>query len=310
MNTVARPIRHMMEYCTLVGLSAGVRLLSVERAQAVGRRMGRLWYGLDARRRRVALDNLTMAFDGQKSKSEVESLSREVFEQVGVTASEACRFGSLPKEWFIERLLVEGQEHYWKALEVGKGVLILTAHFGNWELMGLFPSLNGHPVGVVARTADNPAIEREIARIRCRFGNWVIPKREALRESLRILRAGGAVAVLIDQNVADREGVFVEFFGRPACTTPTMALLALKTDAAVVPTFCVRMADGSHQVFVEPPVSLERTGDLERDVLVNTQRFTDVIERYVRRYPDHWLWMHRRWKTRPQPERAAVEARE
>ncbi|MFQ5894079.1 MAG: lysophospholipid acyltransferase family protein, partial [Nitrospinota bacterium] len=117
------------------------------------------------------------------------------------------------------------------------------------------------------------------------------------------------VAILIDQNVANREGVFVNFFGRPACTTPTMALLALKTDATVLPTFCVRTAEGAHRVIVEPPVPIVRSGDTEQDVVVNTQRFTDVIERFVRQYPDHWLWMQRRWKTRPKPDRVGVEDR-
>jgi KDO2-lipid IV(A) lauroyltransferase len=173
--------------------------------------------------------------------------------------------------------------------------------------MGLIPSVYGYPISVMARTADNSSIERELGRLRRRFGNRVIPKRSALRESLRTLRSGGVVAILIDQNVAEREGVFVEYFGRPACTTPSLALLALKTDAVVVPGFCVRSDDGAHRVVVEPPVPVERTGDRARDVVVNTQRFTDVIERYVRMYPDHWLWMHRRWKTQPKPDRVAVE---
>ncbi|MFQ6672195.1 MAG: lysophospholipid acyltransferase family protein [Candidatus Tectimicrobiota bacterium] len=302
-------VRHLVEYCGLRSLSVGLRLLPVAKAQALGRRIGRLWYRLDGRHRQVALDNLVQAFDGQKSRAEVEAIAQETFEQFGVTATEVCLLNSLPREWFMETVEIEGQDHFRKALDGGKGTLILTGHFGNWELMGLVPSIHGYPVGVVARPADNPAIDRELARLRSRFGNRVIPKRTALRESLRMLRAGGVVAILIDQNVAEREGIFVEFFGRPACTTPTLALLALKTDATVLPTFCVRTADGAHRVIVEPPVPIVRSGDTERDVVLNTQRFTGVIERYVRQYPDHWLWMHRRWKTQPKPGRVAVEDR-
>lgn len=307
-KTVTRALRHIVEYCGLRGLAAGVRLLSLPRAQAMGRRVGRLWYRLDARHRHVALENLVRAFDGDKSSAEIEDLARRCFEQFATTATEACLLGSLPKEWFFERVAIEGKDHFLAAHERGKGVLLLTGHFGNWELMGLVPAVYGYPIAVMARTTDNSGIERELTHLRRRFGNHVIPKRAALRESVRTLRSGGVVAILIDQNVAEREGVFVEYFNRPACTTPSLALLALKTDATVLPGFCVRSDDGTHRVVVEPPVPIVRTGDRALDVVVNTQRFTDVIERYVRQYPDHWLWMHRRWKTQPQPDRMAVEA--
>lgn len=308
-ETVTRVLRRIVEYCGLRGLAAGVRLLDVARAQAVGRHVGRLWYRLDARHRRVAVDNLVRAFDGQKSPAEVEDLARQCFEQFATTATEACLLGSLSKEWFLERVAIEGKEHFLAAREAGKGVLMLSGHFGNWELMGLMPAVYGYPMAVMARTADNSGIEKELARMRRRFGNKVIPKRAALRESLRTLRVGGIVAILIDQNVAEREGVFVEYFGRPACTTPSLALLALKTDAVVLPGFCVRRDDGTHRVVIEPPVPIVRSDDHARDVVANTQKFTDIIERYVRQYPDHWLWMHRRWKTQPQTDRVAAEVR-
>lgn len=306
-GTAARSVRQSIEYYGLRGLAAGVRQLPMPRLQALGRRLGRMWYRLDARHRSVALENLARAFDGEKSRAEIESIAKKTFEQFGVTAAEVCQLAYMERQQLIEWVSVEGEQNFWDALEAGKGVLLLTGHFGNWELLAMLPSARDIPLTVVARQSDNPAIERELARMRERFGNRVIYKKDALRETMRVLRAGGVVGILIDQNVADREGVFVEYFGRPACTTPTTALLALKTDAKVVPTFCVRSPDGSHRVVVEPSVPIARTGDLERDVVVNTQQFTKVIERYVRRHPDHWLWMHRRWKTKPEPGWVPVE---
>ncbi len=306
-DTAVRSVRQRIEYFGLRGLAAGVRCLPASRAQAFGRRLGRMWYRLDARHRQVALENLSRAFDGEKSPAEVESLARKTFEQFGVTAVEVCQLASMGRQRLLDWVSVEGEEHFWEAHRAGQGVLLLTGHFGNWELMGMLPSAMDAPISVVARLTDNPALEQELTRLRGRFGNRVIHKKAALRETMRELRAGGVVAILIDQNVADREGVFVEYFGRPACTSPALALLALKTDARVVPTFCVRSSNGSHRVLVEPPVPIVRTGELERDLVVNTQRFTSIIERYVRRYPDHWLWMHRRWKTQPGPDWAPVE---
>lgn len=298
-ETEALTTRQSLEYYGLRGLVAGVRRLPMSQLQRLGRRLGRMWYRLDARHRRVAVENLALAFDGEKSRAEIESLAQKTFEQLGVTAVEVCKLAYMDRHRLVEWVGVEGEQNFWAAHGAGKGVLLLTGHFGNWELMGMLPSALDVPITVVARATDNPAIENELARMRSRFGNRVIHKKEALRETMRELRAGGVVAILIDQNVAEREGVFVEYFGRPACTTPTMALLALKTDARVVPTFCLRTENGTHRVVVEPEVELVRTGDLERDVVVNTQRFTSIIEGYVRRHPDHWLWMHRRWKTRP-----------
>lgn len=299
-GTAARSVRQRIEYYGLRGLAAGAGRLPMSRLQALGKRLGRAWYRLDARHRRVALENLARAFDGKKSPAEIETLARQTFEQFGITALEVCRIASMERERLIELVSVDGEGHFWKAQEAGTGILLLTGHFGNWELMGVFPSALGIPVTVVARATDNPYLERELVAMRSRFGNRVIHKKSALREIMRVLKDGGVAAILIDQNVAEREGVFVEYFGKPACTTPTMALLALKTDARVVPTFCVRSPGGTHRVVVEPEVPLIRTGDLERDVLVNTQRFTGIIERFVRSYPDHWLWMHRRWKTQPE----------
>jgi KDO2-lipid IV(A) lauroyltransferase len=298
-------VRQRLEHIGLLGLAQGVRHLSLPRLQALGRSLGRLWYRLDAPHRRVALENLDRAFDGRMSPAEIELLARNTFEHFGIMALEVCRLAFLEKEELLGWITIEGEEHFWKALAQGRGLLLLTGHLGNWELLGLVASVRGRPISVVARPADNPALEAELLRLRSRFGNRVIYKKAALKEALKELKTGGVVAALIDQNVASKEGVFVEFFGRLACTSPILALLALKTSAPVVPAFALRMPEGKYRVVVEPPVEIERTGNLDRDVVEATQKFTTIIEQYVRRYPDQWLWMHRRWKTRP--HRAEVE---
>ncbi len=165
--------------------------------------------------------------------------------------------------------------------------------------MALAHSLQGYPINAVARPVDNPMLERLLSRLRSRWGNRVVRKGGALREVLKLLKRGETVGFLLDQNVAIDQGVFVNFFGRPACTHKTLALLALKTGAVVLPVFTFREEGNGHRITVELPVSLEETGDTERDLVVNTQKFTSLIESYIRKHPDQWLWVHRRWKTQP-----------
>jgi KDO2-lipid IV(A) lauroyltransferase len=175
---------------------------------------------------------------------------------------------------------------------------VFTGHFGHWELSGLMQGYLGLPLALVARPLDNPRLERILAALRERSGNRVLHKRNAVREILRALRERIGVAIVIDQD-ARGDGVFVPFFGQPASTTPTLALLALRSGAPVIPSFSVPQEDGTYRVVYEAPVEISPSGDRERDVLELTARCTAVVERWVRRHPEAWLWMHRRWKTRP-----------
>jgi KDO2-lipid IV(A) lauroyltransferase len=201
---------------------------------------------------------------------------------------------------FTRYITFEGLENFQKAYEKEKGILILTAHFGNWEWMAaLFPLQSHHPVHVVVRPLDSRFLDSMVEQLRMRTGNQAIPKQKAMGQILRLLKAGEIVGILLDQNMAWQEGVFVDFFGEKACTNTGMALLALKTGTPVLPAFNIRQKDGRYRVVIEPEIPLVRTGDKERDVTENTQRFTQIIERYVRNYPDQWLWLHQRWKTRP-----------
>ncbi|KPK88630.1 MAG: hypothetical protein AMJ94_14545 [Deltaproteobacteria bacterium SM23_61] len=262
-------------------------------------KLGRLLYGLDDRHRRIALRNLALAFP-EKEKKEREAIARSAFTNLGRVVAEFTFIPRLSKKNVDRYISFQGLENFHRALEKGKGVLFLTAHYGNWEWMAAaFPLFSGHPTYVVFRPLENRFLDGVVQRLRTTTGNRSIPKRKAMGQILRVMKAGKTVGILLDQNMAWQEGVFVDFFGEAACTNTGMALLALKTGAAVLPAFNLRGRDGRYRVIIEPELSLIRTGDKDADVLQNTQLFTRVIERYIRNYPDHWLWVHQRWKTRP-----------
>jgi KDO2-lipid IV(A) lauroyltransferase len=194
----------------------------------------------------------------------------------------------------------EGWGHLRDALKAGKGCFILTAHFGNWEILNAAVTvmLKGR-AAIVARPLDFPPLEKIFSNIRSRFGAEIIPKRRAMRRILKCIKDGLAVGILLDQNVDWYEGVFVPFLGIPACSNKALALLALKTGAPVIPAFAVRMPDGRYRIVIERALEIIRTGDETFDVEENTRLFTETIERYVKVHPDQWFWFHRRWKTKP-----------
>lgn len=261
--------------------------------------LGDLAYVLDERHRRIALRNLAVAFP-ERDEKERRRIGRAAFRHAATVLAEFFFIPKLDARRIGKYVRFEGLEHIRKAEEKGRGILFLTAHFGNWEWMAIsFPLLTGNRLGVVYRPIDSAFLDRLVGRLRGWTGNIGIPKQKAMMRILRSLKEGTAVGILLDQNMAWQEGVFVRFFGEWACTNEGLALLALKTGAAVLPAFSVREQDGTYRVVVEPEVELIRSEDKERDVRANTQLFTGVIERYVRRYPEQWLWLHQRWKTRP-----------
>jgi Kdo2-lipid IVA lauroyltransferase/acyltransferase len=211
---------------------------------------------------------------------------------------------ALSEDGIRERVRVVGEEHFAAARARGRGVFLLSAHFGGWELGAIRAGLIAEPIAPVVRPLDNPLLEKELERRRTRFGNRLIAKRDAAREVLRTLRDNGTVAILVDQNVLPGEGVFVPFFGRLAATTPALALFQLKTDAAVVPAFVRPEGGGRYRLELGAPILADefRSGDADRDEAVRraTARYMEVTEAVVRSKPEAWLWMHDRWKTRPQ----------
>lgn len=258
------------------------------------------FYLLHFRLRQVGMRNLGMVFP-ETSLEERRRVLRGVFTSLGRQLSELCQFPKYTAKNVDDVVVYDGLENYERAYARGKGVLFLTAHFGAWELSAFAHSLHGHWVNIVMRPMDNQYLDRMLQKYRTMHGNKVVPKDDFVRGLLAAMRCGETVGILMDTNMTPPQGVFVEFFGIPACTASGLARIALRTDAAVVPGFTIWDARlGKYRLRFDPALELIRTGNLEADIVANTQRFTKVIEDYVRQYPDQWLWVHRRWKTRPE----------
>jgi KDO2-lipid IV(A) lauroyltransferase len=249
--------------------------------------------------RAAASENLKLAFPTW-SKKQRRAAVRGMVRQLGWMAAEFARFPSYTKNNIERTVLLDGFENFASAQAQGKGVLFLTGHMSAWELAPYAQALFGNPLHFLVRPIDNPRVDALITKYRCLSGNQPIEKNQSARAVLKALAANGTVGILADNNTQPAEGVFVDFFGIPACTTAGLARFALHTGAAVVPGFLHwDNAIRKYRLCFEPQVELLRTGDDAADIRENTQRFTQVIENYVRRYPDQWLWVHRRWKTRP-----------
>lgn len=291
-----------LEYAPVWLLVQGLGLLPRPLARAAGIALGRLVYRLHGRLRRVGMRNLDLAFP-EKGAAERRRILRALFDGLGRQLAEFCLFPRYTRE-NVERVAVyHGLENYEAARQRGKGVILLTAHLGGWEVGSFVHSLNGHPLHVVVRALDNPHLNALVDRYRCLHGNTTFEKQDFVRGLLGALKAGETVGILMDQNITPPQGVFVDFFGKPACTASGVARVALRTGAAVVPAFTLwDAAQRKYRVHFDPALELVRSGDEEADAVANTAAFTRVIESYARQYPEQWLWVHRRWKTRPEGE--------
>ncbi|MFQ5354015.1 MAG: lysophospholipid acyltransferase family protein [Thermodesulfobacteriota bacterium] len=265
-------------------------------ARGVGKVLGRLFYVLDKRHRETVFNNLELAGYPEANR---EAIAREVFTHMGVTLLEVMSTPWLKKRDLTGYVEAEGLPVLEKALKRGKGVILFTAHLGNWELQAAWYAIMGYRGDVVVRDMDSPLAARLMEWMRTRHGQTMVLKKRSMRRLLKTLSRGGMVGILLDQNVARVEGVFVDFFGVPACTNKGPAMLAAVSGAAVIPTFITRR-QGGHRVTIGPEIELLRSGDKDRDALENTARMTAVIEQAIRRNPGQWFWVHRRWKTRPE----------
>ena len=273
---------------------AGVRALPEAVVPKCGAALGWLAWLVDGRHRRVALDNVAAALP-DRTPRERRAIVRESFMHFGRLLFELLKFGTLPIERVLERAEFEGEDRVQAAYGQGRGVLFVTGHFGFWELHAMAHGAHFQPIGLLARALDNPELNELLESIRQRTGNFVIYRQGTIRRVMRALQQGQGVAVLIDQHVQERDAVSVDFFGRPANTTPAVAALALRTGAPVVPVFALPIGGGRYRMIYEPPVPAPRA-DAPDAIREYTQRCTLALEAYVRRYPGMWLWMHRRWR--------------
>jgi KDO2-lipid IV(A) lauroyltransferase len=279
-------------------VSAVVRRLPRRVVLALGRGLGRIWAALDRRHLGIAAENLRLAFP-EWHEARVRATARGVYAHFAAVLLEILWMEGRPVAELLALTEIEGLEHLKAALALGRGVVSPIAHLGNWELQGVAtPPLIG-PSAVIARPLDNPALDRRLVSFRTSTGNVVIYKRKALAHILTTLREGRLVAIMLDQNVQAKDGIFVRFFGRAASTTTVAAALALKTGCPIVPARCVRRPDGRYRMAYGPVVEWRGSGRRDEDIVGLTQHITSIIEGWVRETPEQWLWLHRRWKTQP-----------
>jgi Kdo2-lipid IVA lauroyltransferase/acyltransferase len=267
----------------------------------------RVLYAMRPRLQRTAEFNLRLAFP-EWDEARRRGVIRGMVRNLGWLAAEFARFPRYTRKNIEDIVVLDGHENFLEGQRRGKGVLYLTGHIGAWELSSFAHALYGFPLHYMARPLDNARVDALVNRYRCLSGNQPIFKNESARALLQILKDSGTVGILADQNTMPEEGAFVDFYGTAACTTTGIARMALHTDAAVVPGYAVWDENiGKYRLRFEPSVELERTGESERDIFANTQKFAKVIEEIIRKYPEQWVWVHARWKTRPKGEAMLYE---
>ena len=246
---------------------------------------------------KITIENLKAALAGERTERELQAISRRVFENLGKNALEMVHLKRLNVDTIDGIVQMQNREILDNALEKGKGVIIVTAHFGNWELMPAALRIKGYSGAVIGRRIYFDRYDRFLNRLRAVHDVSVIYRDESPRKALKVLKANGVLGIVADQDVNSVDGVFVNFFGQKAYTPVGPVALALASGAPLVPAFMLR-DDGLHRLIFEKPIDLSDTGDKEKDMTGNTQRWSDVVESYIRRYPEQWVWMHRRWKTK------------
>jgi Kdo2-lipid IVA lauroyltransferase/acyltransferase len=312
------PVRHALEYAAYLGLKGVVRGLPHRASRPLGAALGRLAHRLDGRHRRLADDNLALAFPAMTPAERRATVAR-CFRHFGAALCDLISADRFDAVEICRRFTFEGWDHLERAESLGRGVFLLGAHHGLWEISGKPIALYRGPMYTIARPADNPHLERELSGLRARLGYSVIHKHGAARRMLQVLRAGGRIGILPDQRVHEREGILVPFFGQPALTTPILARLSRRHDTPVVPVFAYPQPGSRYHLVVRPPIfpgSEDGGGDSNGNgrrpgredegaaVAALTRRYLEVIEDEIRAHPSMWLWMHRRWS----PRRRAASA--
>jgi Kdo2-lipid IVA lauroyltransferase/acyltransferase len=274
-----------------------IRHIPLNVRRFLARLIARLSYYISLKHRLIAIHNLMRSFP-DKSLKEIIVIAKESYVGFVLVVADFFDIPYLNKDKLRRWISVEGLDNYTEACKEGKGVLTFSAHFGNWEIGNATLAIMTRPFVFVYRVFDSPLLEKAITGVRASYGNISLSKENAMRPMIRLLKKGATINILIDQNVAWYEGVFVDLFGRKACTTPGFALLALHTKAPVLPVFTRRLPDGRYLLEIGKKIEIIRSGNRDADVLINTQNFTKIIEDKIRQYPEQWFWVHQRWKTK------------
>lgn len=294
----AKKVKWFIYYVVAVAARRIVLLIPRKLALNLGILLADLLFLLSRREKTRALENLSTAFGKEKSVGDILRICHCCFENLGKGLMEVLQFPRLTSENLDRLVAFEGKQNIDDALEMGRGVIILTAHFGNWELLGASLALSGYGINFIVRPARSPRLDVLVNRNRESMGIGCIPRGRSVRGALRCLRRNELLGILADIDTRV-DGVFVDFFDRPAFTPRGPVSIALRTGAALLPAFIIRQKDDTHRVVVEKALELEITGALEEDIRANTARFTKIIESYIRKYPEQWIWIHQRWKTQP-----------
>ena len=265
----------------------------------MGKILGNIISRMPFRRLDVSLENIRSSLGRSMTDSEALTLNRKVFEHFGRTLFELAHIFRITDQNLDKYVVFEGAENLTLALAKGRGVFLLSAHLGNWEMITAAVSIRFGGLSAIASPQHSPSVDRLINEVRTRFGMEVIPKRNGMKRIISAIKHNRIVGILLDLNSHWSQGVFVDFLGRQACTNKGLALMALKMDAPVIPGFSIRQEDGLYHILLGEEVKLIRTGNRIVDVEENTALFSRVIETQIKKYPDQWLWLHRRWKTLP-----------
>jgi KDO2-lipid IV(A) lauroyltransferase len=293
-----KQLRWRLELCLFYGIEFFVSILPRKACLVVGQGLGLLLYYIDRRHRKTAHKNLELVLGEKHTRAERIRIAKGSFKHFGRLAVDIIKLKQLPHEKIEKLLTLSGKEHIENAIRRGQGVLIFTAHYGNWEVGSILISKFGK-LNVIARESDNKLLEKKLIRIRENFGVHVIYKKQATKQVLQALRKNEMVAILIDQNVLRSEAVFVDFFGEQAATTPSIATFHLRTQAPLVPMFCYPKASGKYHIQAFPPLDISLSGDKKKDIIALTQACTKTIESQIQKNPTLWLWFHDRWKSKP-----------
>lgn len=288
-------MRYLLEYIFLKLIALIASLLPLRLVPRLGGVLGGACFKLFSGRRKTALKNTETAFP-DKSRRERRDIVKSAFKHFGRALVETVRFPKIDAENMNKYASYDGLKHIKNAYEKGNGVLLFSGHYGNWELIALLQGYLDMPLDMVVRELDNPYLERWLKINRTRSGNEVIHKDSSARRMLRTLKDGGGIAIMLDQKFRGENAVFTDFFGKPVATAPTLAIMALRTGAEIIPVFSYPREDGSYKIDYLPAVKYSETGNREKDIKNLTQKCTSIIEQKIREHPRCWLWMHNRFE--------------